>query len=121
MLEWVDAFTAVVMAFFLRLGVPLVLTAILVWWLRRLDLRWQSEAEELHRIQLAHAEPQTPCWKVKSCSPERRATCAAYQHNEKPCWQVMRGAEGRLPDRCLTCTVFSDAPVPQKVSVGGGE
>ncbi len=116
MWEFADIFMAVMLAFFLRLGIPLGLTAVVVWWLRRLDLRWQSEAEALHRIQVEQAEPQPPCWKVKGCTPERRATCAAFQHNEKPCWQVMRGEEGRLPERCLTCTVFHDAPVTKTVS-----
>jgi len=111
MYEWVDIFTAVVLAFLLRLGIPLGLTGIVVWWLRRLDVRWQSEAEALHHIQVEQAEPQLPCWQTKGCSPERQATCAAFLHNEKPCWQVMRGQEGRLPDRCLTCAVFQDAPV----------
>ena len=114
MLEWIDVFTTIALGLFMRFGIPLFLTGVLVWWLRRLDLRWQAEAEEARRIQLkeimAH---RTPCWEMRKCSPELRASCPAYQRNDLPCWQVWRETTGRLPERCIDCIVFKNAPLPQ--------
>ncbi len=113
MLEWIDVFVALTVALLLRFGVPLGLTGVLIWWLRKLDLRWQAEAEETRHVQLAAATAQLAhCWEVRGCTPEMRASCPAYQRNDLPCWQVMRLATGRLPERCFDCKVFRDAPAP---------
>lgn len=90
----------------LRLGLPLAVTALLAWWLKRLDARWQAAA--------ARPAPARgrPCWELRNCAPERRRECQAYAQPDQPCWQVWRAAEGELRPACLTCFVFQDAPVP---------
>ena len=114
-LEWIDVFMAVATGLMLRLGIPAIFTGMLIWWLRRLDIRWQAEAEQAHQILLSEVA-QTPCWEIRRCSEERRAACPAYQHNELPCWQIMRRATGRMPPACLDCHVFRNAPVPVPAS-----
>jgi hypothetical protein len=102
----------------LRLGIPLALTALAVWWLRRLDARWQREAEytlQLTRAQLTTYRPC--CWEVRNCPPERRATCAAFTQPGLPCWQVFRDSRGWLKDECLDCAVFQQTPAPAPVAL----
>lgn len=112
MLEWIDVFTTVALGLILRFGVPVFFTGFLLWALKRLDERWQLDAEKTRLMQLAQTTHQVPaCWEVRQCSPELRANCLAYQHPEVACWQVMRQMSGRLPERCLTCQVFRMAPV----------
>lgn len=114
MLEWIDVFTTIALGLCLRFGIPLALTAVLVWWLRRIDLRWQAKAEEAHWAQVSTAALALPhCWEVRNCPPELRDRCPAYLRSEAPCWQVMRQMTGRMPARCFDCKVFRDAPVPQ--------
>lgn len=100
----------------LRLAIPLGVTIILVALLRQLDARWQAEAEHA-QAQLAQA-PVTPCWEAKGCSLEQRAACPAYRQS-MACWQVKRHTLGRLPEVCLECAVFRNAPavVPAPVAV----
>ena len=93
----------VALGVFLRLGVPIALTILVAWWLKSLDTQWQHESE---------ARPAAkPCWEVHGCTPEQRAACPAYLENQQPCWEVFRNADGELPPACLTCSVYSAAPV----------
>jgi hypothetical protein len=108
-LEWIDVLVAIATGLVLRFGIPVVFTGLLIWWLRRLDIRWQAEAEETGRLRLAQIS-RTPCWEIRHCSEESRASCPAYQHQDTPCWQVMRQITGRLPERCFDCPVFRNAP-----------
>jgi hypothetical protein len=118
MLEWIDVFTTIALGLILRFGIPAIFTGLLLWLLKRLDERWQLDAEKTRLMQLAQTANQTAtCWDVRKCAPELRAQCLAYQHPEVPCWQVMRQFSGRLPERCLTCQVFRSAPVPQPLLV----
>lgn len=96
-----------------RLALPVAVTAGVVLWLRRWDARWQAEAEQAHL--LAAQAPATPCWEAKACPPEQRAACPAYQKPTLPCWQAKRYATGRLPETCLECAVFRNAPAPLPV------
>lgn len=97
----------------LRLGIPIGLTALLVWLLKRLDERWRTEAQH------SPTEPQIGnpgCWEINQCPPERRAQCDAYAHPEIPCWQYFRlRNHGLLLERCLTCKVFRGASLPLSV------
>ena len=89
-----------------RLALPVVLTVLLVYFLRRLDKRWQAEAN------YSPASIQKPeCWKIKGCSAEQREDCAAF-NSLLPCWQVFRLPNGYLTEKCISCKVFIDAPVP---------
>jgi hypothetical protein len=110
-----EPITSTLIVFFgmlLRIGVPLGITILLVWWLRRLDARWQNEsAAELAKYALKKPR-NAGCWKVNGCSPEKRAACKAFARPEIPCWQVFREENGKLLESCLSCQVFKNAPVP---------
>ena len=107
-MEIITAVLAVVAGIALRLAIPIGITAIAIYFLRRLDIRWQTEAEE--QLLLPVVE-KAKCWKIKGCTAEMRATCAGYQ-SEQPCWQALREENGYLQERCLGCDVFKKAPVP---------
>jgi hypothetical protein len=81
-------------------------TILLIYFLRRLDAHWQTEAQ-LSPV----AVPKTECWKVKGCSPQQRKTCKAGS-SLLPCWQVFRQPNGYLQEECISCKVFMDAPTP---------
>ncbi len=90
----------------IRFGVPVLITGLIVVYLRRLDARWQAEA--------ANAEPVSDpvhCWEIRDCSPQQRANCKVYSSGEV-CWQVKRLPNGYLPADCLNCEVFQKAPLP---------
>jgi hypothetical protein len=111
-MEPITSTLIVFLGMLLRIGVPLGITILLVWWLRRLDARWQKEsAAELAKYALKKPR-NTGCWKVHGCSPEKRAACKAFAHPEIPCWQVFREENGKLLESCLACQVFKNAPVP---------
>ena len=111
-METISALLAVITGFALRLAIPIGITAVAMFFLRRLDTRWKVEAES----QLLKPVVEKPkCWEVHGCSEEMRATCTGYQ-SQHPCWQAHRKENGYLQDRCLGCDVFRKAPVPAKVS-----
>lgn len=91
----------------LRLLVPLALTVLVVIALRRLDARWQVEAEREQQILI---RDETPCLKQQGVSI---ATIKGHMaEGDRPCWQTHRLPNGRLQEDCLTCEVFLDAPMP---------
>ncbi len=94
---------AVVFGFVLRLGIPISLSVLIGWLLRRLDARWQAEAEA-QLAQLQARATATPCWEVNNCSPRMRQRCPAYNRPDIPCWEHRR-ANGQLQAACLTCRV----------------
>ena len=91
----------------LRIGIPVIATALIFYLLRRLDKRWKKEAEEIPVI-----ISQRPCWEMKGCSEEKRQNCPAFSQTGVPCWQVFRTKNGLLKEECLECDVFRQAPVP---------
>lgn len=105
--------------FFLRIGVPILFTLGLAVFLRRLDQRWQADAEREYILDLltqAEAAGTMPspqaCWDLKGCSQEAREKCPAYLSPETPCWEIQR-VEGKIADNCLGCEVLKHAlPVP---------
>ena len=90
---------------FIRLVLPIVITVLLVFLLRKLDARWQADAQQA-RVE----KPE--CWKIKACSLEQREACPAFQ-SPLPCWQVHRRPNGYLNETCLICKVLIDAPTPE--------
>ncbi len=100
----------IVAGLLLRLGLPLVVTAGAIWLLRRVDARWQAEAEQT-RTQLP-VVPIVRCWEVKHCPPEKVVGCPAYLDQGTPCWQQFRDRSGHLQERCLACQLFEQAVVP---------
>ena len=111
-----EVILVILASFVIRIGIPLLVTALLVLFLGRLDARWKEEAGEFAAAKTgAETEArlaQTPCWEVHNCSAERRASCPAYAHQEVPCWQVFRSPTGALKATCLDCAVFRNAPLP---------
>jgi hypothetical protein len=102
---------AVLAGILLRFGVPILVMIAAVYFLRRLDIRWQEEArQQLPKVPVY--APQIPCWEAKGCPPEKRQHCAEFLNPEIPCWQQFRGNDGQLKEDCLDCNVFHNAPVP---------
>ena len=108
-----DPFTTVinvVLGLLLRLGLPVLVTAGAIWLLRRVDARWQHEAEQTRTQALQGSVPR--CWELRDCPPERAVECAAYCDRSQPCWQTFRDPQGNLQQRCLACQLFQQAAVP---------
>lgn len=102
----INSLLAVVIGLVVRFAIPIFITALAVAFLRKLDARWQAEAENIP------LNVETPkCWEIKNCTPEERAKCEAASSNT-PCWQVRRLPNGYLREECLDCEVFHKAPVP---------
>lgn len=94
----------------LRIGLPILITLAVILWLRWLDARWQLEAADLLAGQ-GKPRPAVPCWEKRGCSEEKQKSCPVFGNREVFCWQFFRGQDGRLPEKCLTCKVFREAPV----------
>jgi hypothetical protein len=105
-METLTSFLAILVGLLLRLAIPIAGTAILIYFLRKLDSHWQAEAQLL-----AKAAPKIECWKVNGCSPEQQKNCLAAS-SQQPCWQVFRQPNGYLQEKCISCEVFIHAPVP---------
>lgn len=103
--------------FLLRFGLPILLTVLVIWFFRRLDARWQAEAQESKAsVSLENLVPVIKCWVLNDCPEERREQCKAYQNQDVPCWQNFRAVDGALKESCLGCGVFRGAPVPISAS-----
>ncbi len=105
-METITSLLALLTGLLLRLAIPIAGTVIVVYLLRKMDARWEVEAQV----------PPTPaskaeCWKIKGCSPARKKVCKAAA-SPLPCWQVFRQPNGYLQEQCLSCKVFIDAPAP---------
>lgn len=105
-METMTAFLALCIGLLVRLALPIAVTLVMIYFLRKLDARWQTEAE-LRPVSVQKPE----CWKIKGCSPEQQKNCVA-RISPLPCWQVFRLPNGYLREECLSCKVFLDAPVP---------
>jgi len=102
---------AVITGFALRLAIPIAITAVAIYFLRRLDTRWQAEAEEQL---LLPAIEKPKCWEIHNCPPKNYQSCPGY-HSKQPCWQAFRAENGYLQERCLGCDVLKKAPVPVNI------
>ena len=105
-MDTMTAFLALCAGLLVRLALPISVTLVLVYFLRKLDAQWQDEAE-LQPVFITKPE----CWKIKRCSPEQRKGCIALS-SPLPCWQVFRLPNGYLREECNSCKVFIDGPVP---------
>jgi hypothetical protein len=105
-MEAITSLLAVITGLLLRLALPIVGTAILIYFLRKLDTHWQTQAQ-LTPVSVEKVE----CWKVKGCSTEQRENCIAAS-SPLPCWQVQRLPNGYLREKCISCEVFTNAPTP---------
>ena len=116
-MDWIEGVVAIGLGLLIRVGIPVLITILLVRFLRRLDDRWQAEAEAkgAQAVEAAQAR-NIGCWEIKECAPEQKATCQAFAHPEAPCWQIFRGGDGHLQERCVGCEVFRKSPVPAPVT-----
>jgi hypothetical protein len=105
-METIYSILAVLAGILVRLIVPLIVTGFVVYLLRKLDARWQLEAEE-ERDMLVKNE--LPCWIEQGLSIEESKQRATL--SDQPCWQVHRSSNGYLREDCLDCEVFLDAPI----------
>lgn len=105
-MEWINSTLTLLAGISLRLLIPIALTVVAIYFLRRLDARWQATA-----TRRAPEISKPECWKIKGCSEEKRKTCKGAQAAE-PCWQAFRHQNGYLKEECLGCDVFRQAPVP---------
>lgn len=115
-MEELATFGGIILGLLIRIGLPLGLTFLLGWFLRRLDAKWRAEA--MH--EKAEAISQTreisgleqdflytiwssdPCWVENNCPPEERIKCEAFQQADKPCWEVFRN-NGSFSKECTEC------------------
>jgi hypothetical protein len=92
-----------------RLVIPILITIIAVYFLRKLDANWQAEGRK------APNKVEKPaCWEIMGCTPDQRKDCPGYK-SPLPCWQARRTSNGYLREECLGCKVFQKAPL---VSIG---
>ncbi len=105
-MEIIDAWVAILVGVLVRLAIPILVTALAVYFLQRLDARWQAEGEKPpSRVE----KPE--CWKIIGCTPAQRKNCPGYK-SPLPCWQARRLPNGYLREECLSCKVFRTAPLP---------
>ncbi|MBM3144230.1 MAG: hypothetical protein FJ010_04510 [Chloroflexi bacterium] len=98
--------------FLLRFGLPVALTGLVIWLFKRLDARWQAEAQEYRkRTGVESLAPTVRCWLLNDCPEERKQNCPAFLNQGTPCWQHFRAGDGSLRESCLGCGVFRGAPV----------
>ena len=103
-----SAALAVLVGLGLRIATPLLITAVAVIALARLDRHWQRQASSTFIL-----VPKPKCWKTQHCPPAQRNDCRAYK-SRLPCWQVFRLSNGYLNEKCLGCPVLIAAPVPNR-------
>ncbi len=120
---------ALTVLFVLRLGIPIAVTVLIAWGLRRLDARWQADAAARQTSRAVAAgdldaaavtsplAAQQPCWELNNCSDAQRGNCPACATFDIPCWMARLRADGKLPARCYGCALFRTRPSPQPVHV----
>jgi hypothetical protein len=105
----------IVLFFVIRLGIPALVVGVVGWGLRRLDERWEEDAQrrrrealsvEVNEVVVPAVADSKPCWEVKACPDERKSRCPAFLAPALPCWIARRNAEGCLPDGCPLCVLF---------------
>lgn len=105
-MEW-NYFSSIVLGLLIRIGIPLIITLILIWVVRSLDQRWRDDGAGV----VVRAK-NTGCWNIKGCAEKDRAKCSAHANQDIPCWQHFRRDDGTLRSGCIGCDVFRQAPVP---------
>lgn len=120
---------ALTVLFVLRLGIPIAVTILIAWGLRRLDDRWQAEAAAQQSSRAVAAgevdaaavtsplAAAQPCWELNDCAEAQRGNCPACAALDIPCWMARLRADGKLPARCYGCALFRTRPPLQPASV----
>ena len=111
-MDWFLTLAAMIMGLVVRFGIPVLLTAVVIFILRRMDDRWQAEAKGESPAPIVPLRINGKrCWEIKGCPEEDKVKCPAVI-SQQPCWQVFRDSDGHLRERCLSCEVFLKAPIP---------
>jgi hypothetical protein len=105
-METFTSLLAILAGLLIRLAIPIAGTIVLIYVLRKLDAHWQAEAE----LAPVPAE-KVECWKIKGCSEEAQKNCTGAA-SPLPCWQVQRESNGYLQEKCISCEVFINTPLP---------
>lgn len=120
MLQDVLAAMVILGMFFLRIGVPIIVTIGLGAWLEN-KLRpadFQRTPQRIPRGKIipfpraqtgAHVAtvPVVHCWEAKQCDPAKRAQCAAYQRPDLPCWLALQTTGGKVRPECPDCEFYA--------------
>ena len=106
-MDALDALLALLLGVVIRVAIPVGITILMIYFLRKLDARWQAEGQLVAQASVEKPE----CWKTNDCSPEQMANCPGYL-SAQPCWQAFRTQDGHLKEKCLGCGVFKNAPIP---------
>jgi hypothetical protein len=106
-MDWIVYPFSILAGLILRIGIPIIITLLLIWVFRRLDEHWQQENV------VSKVTAKNPgCWKIMGCSEEKRAKCGAHSNPDVPCWQFFRTKDSRLREGCIGCKVFREAAIP---------
>ena len=108
--------------FALRCIAPFVFTLAIGYLMNRLVDSWQAEDEARKQTTIpeAMAMPSDgrrlpvrtiPCWLLRRCDDEKRASCPAPKQPGLPCWLVKMRVEGVLPEDCPDCPIYSEAEI----------
>lgn len=106
--------------FFLRIGVPIIVTLALGAWLEK-KLRPAETQRTQQPIQRgtiipfprvqngarATSAPCAHCWESKQCDSAQRAQCAAYKRPDLPCWLALQAAGGKVRAECADCEFYT--------------
>ena len=109
-MEWLPTTLAMILGILLRIAVPIIVTILFVYLLKKLDERWKSESD----IGTGQADQSgnIGCWDVNNCPAEKRV---GMQGLPKPGHPLLAGVPGRkwqITRSCIGCDVFRHAPVP---------
>lgn len=94
--------------FVLRLGVPLLIALTVGYLLRRLDSRWEAEAQSEAQLRREmEAAQEIPCWEEKDCLEEDYMRCPGHAYSHLPCWLARLRAQSTLPAECPDCPRYA--------------
>ncbi len=90
-MQWLADSAAIGGLFVLRVGIPLAITFAIAYGLKRLDAKWQQEAQR----------------RSGSLGDAIASQCKYAGHTNPVCWVARRQAEGRLAAECRACSQFA--------------
>lgn len=112
-METSQGFWVAVAWVFLRFGIPVLITSLIILFLSQIDASWKKEAlSKRKQAGQMGVVPLMKCWVYNDCPPEKRGDCPAFRERYLPCWQLFRDEKDNLKESCLGCQVFRNAPVP---------
>ena len=76
------------------------------------DIRWMQCIRDLIHVEKISIEgikrllDYAPCWEIRRCPPNIKASCSAFKQPNKPCWEITRGTCSENSKGCDECIVF---------------